>query len=268
MPKSCWSQILLWTALASALSGCSSVPENAASVRQQLTNPPLDVQREHDPKPMLQLEPPSRSGNADSYVVFGRRYRVRETSEGYREQGLASWYGRDFHGRKTSSGPAYDMFDLTAAHKSLPIPSYVRVINLENGRNVVVKVNDRGPFVGKRLIDLSYAAARQLDMLGKGTAQVEVIGMEPYQLLPELAARRATERLAHGESSNLRKEPQGPIGSAGPVFDVPAPRLTRNESRPALSSDSPARSGEARASMPLAVRLAGARAERSRYVSD
>lgn len=130
--------------------------------------------------------------------MFGRRYRVKETSEGHRETGIASWYGWDFHGRKTSSGPLYNMFELTAAHKSLPIPTYAQVTNLENGRSVVVKVNDRGPFVGERIIDLSYAAAARLEMLNQGTAQVEVVALEPYQYLPQLAARRAEarERLA------------------------------------------------------------------------
>ena len=127
-------------------------------------------------------------------MVFGRRYRVKETSAGYREQGIASWYGRDFHGRKTSSGPPFNMFDLTAAHKSLPLPTYVRVTNLENGRNTVVKITDRGPFVGRRLIDLSYAAADRLGILQRGTAPVEVVALAPYQILPKLAARRVEQQ--------------------------------------------------------------------------
>lgn len=200
MAKSYWSHTVVWASLAGALAGCSAVPDSHAPAIP-LSSDPLSVDGGNG-EPTPRVEPPSRSGNPDTYRVFGRRYRVKETSEGYREQGIASWYGWDFHGRKTSSGPLYNMFDLTAAHKSLPIPTYVRVTNLENGRNVVVKVNDRGPFVGRRIIDLSYAAADRLEMLGQGTAQVEVVALEPYQSLPELAARRAEsrERLASRQS--------------------------------------------------------------------
>ncbi len=200
MAKSYWSHAVVWASLAGALAGCSTVPDSRAPASPP-SGDPLAIEGGNG-EPVPRIEPPSRSGNPDTYRVFGRRYRVKETSEGYREQGIASWYGWDFHGRKTSSGPRYNMFDLTAAHKSLPIPTYVRVTNLENGRNVVVKVNDRGPFVGRRIIDLSYAAADRLGMLGQGTAQVEVAALEPYQSLPELAARRAErrERLASRQS--------------------------------------------------------------------
>ncbi|MBL8251660.1 MAG: septal ring lytic transglycosylase RlpA family protein, partial [Candidatus Competibacter sp.] len=223
MAKSYWRHALLYSSLATALAGCGTVPEKAAAPAP-VANAPQDVPQ-GSPEPARRLEPASRSGNPDTYVVFGRRYRVKETSEGYREQGIASWYGKGFHGRKTSSGPLYNMFDLTAAHKSLPIPSYVRVTNLENGRNVVVKVNDRGPFVGQRLIDLSYAAAARLEMLGKGTAPVEVTALEPYQLLPKLAARRAEalQRVAGGPS---------PSRSDGASFG----RLAREETRPFTAS--------------------------------
>ncbi|MFZ1641314.1 MAG: septal ring lytic transglycosylase RlpA family protein [Candidatus Contendobacter sp.] len=191
MAKSSWSHALVWVSLAGALAGCSTVPDN-----QQPAHPPLnalDAATTGD-EPVPQVESPSRTGNADTYVVFGRRYRVKETSAGYRERGTASWYGWDFHGRKTSSGPPFNMFELTAAHKSLPLPTYVRVTNLENGRNTVVKVTDRGPFVGTRLIDLSYAAAVRLGMQDRGTAPVEVVALEPYQFLPKLAAYRAEQR--------------------------------------------------------------------------
>jgi len=128
-------------------------------------------------------EPPSRTGNPQAYKVFGKRYTVSGTSEGYRRQGTASWYGRKFHGRKTSSGVPYNMYAMTAAHKSLPIPTYVRVTHLGNGRSIVVKVNDRGPFVHGRIIDLSYAAATKLGMVKSGTAPVEVTALSPYQYL-------------------------------------------------------------------------------------
>jgi rare lipoprotein A len=124
-------------------------------------------------------EPRSRYGNPETYEVFGRRYKVMKSSKGHVERGLASWYGPGFHSERTSSGEPYDMYAMTAAHKTLPIPAYVRVTNLENGRSVVVRVNDRGPFVGDRIIDLSYTAAWKLDMLRAGTAKVEIRVLEP-----------------------------------------------------------------------------------------
>ena len=121
------------------------------------------------------VDPPrSARGNPPFYEVFGRRYQVLETSAGYRERGTASWYGRDFHGKPTSGGEPYDMHALTAAHKTLPIPTWVEVRHLRNGKRVIVRVNDRGPFVGDRIIDLSYRAAQELDMIRDGTAPVEV----------------------------------------------------------------------------------------------
>ena len=116
----------------------------------------------------------SKLGNPSSYVVFGKRYYVMNNAHGFVQRGTASWYGKKFHGRKTSSGEVYNMHAMTAAHKTLPLPSYVRVENLANGRSVVLKVNDRGPFVGDRIIDLSYAAATKLGVVGPGTAEVEM----------------------------------------------------------------------------------------------
>lgn len=109
-----------------------------------------------------------------AYHVFGKHYVVMKSSKDYQAKGTASWYGRAFHLRTTSSGERYNMYKLTAAHKTLPLPTYVQVTNLINGRKVVVKVNDRGPFVGNRLIDLSYGAAKQLGMVGRGLAPVRI----------------------------------------------------------------------------------------------
>jgi len=204
MAKSSWNHALVWVSLAGVLAGCSTVPDSQRSAGPLIKLPEAPVPGD---ELVPRAEPPSRTGNADTYVVFGRRYRVRETSEGYRERGIASWYGRDFHGRRTSSGPLFNMFDLTAAHKSLPLPTYVRVTNLDNGRDTVVKVTDRGPFVGRRLIDLSYAAAMRLGMEGRGTAPVEVVALEPYQFLPKLAARRV-ERRELLASRALRAKPE------------------------------------------------------------
>lgn len=141
-------------------------------------------------------EPRSRRGNPSSYVVFGKRYQVMSSSEGFVERGIASWYGTKFHGRTTSSGEKYDMYAMTAAHKNLPLPTYVEVTNLNNGRRTVVKVNDRGPFHQNRVIDLSYAAATKLGIIGEGTGMVEVRAINPAQPLPRTASQPAVEQPA------------------------------------------------------------------------
>jgi len=128
-----------------------------------------------DVKPAVpKWEPYSKYGNKASYKVLGKTYQVLENPKGFKQKGIASWYGAKFHGRRTSSWEFYDMFAMTAAHKSLPIPSYVRVTNLENNRSAIVRVNDRGPFHEGRIIDLSFAAAHVLGVANKGTAQVAI----------------------------------------------------------------------------------------------
>jgi rare lipoprotein A len=139
--------------------------------------PPAEVAAIPDAVP--RPEPRSARGNPPFYDVSGRRYFVLAVADGYLERGVASWYGPTFHGGSTSSGEPYDMYGMTAAHKTLPLPTYVRVTNLRNGRNVVVRVNDRGPFVANRLIDLSYTAAAKLDMIREGTTLVEVRALTP-----------------------------------------------------------------------------------------
>ena len=119
-------------------------------------------------------EPRARYGNHSPYEVFGKKYYVLDSSEGYHKKGTASWYGSKFHGRRTSSGEPYDMHLATAAHKTLPLPTYAEVTNLDNGKKVIVKINDRGPFKDDRLIDMSYGAALRLGMTGTGTARVDL----------------------------------------------------------------------------------------------
>ena len=131
------------------------------------------------PNAVPKSEPKSRYGNPASYVVFGKRYYVMDSSKGYVEKGIASWYGTKFHGRRTSSGETYDMYAMTAAHKTLPLPTYVRVTNLNNNKFVILKVNDRGPFHENRIVDLSYTAAIKLDIIKNGTGLVEVRAIEP-----------------------------------------------------------------------------------------
>lgn len=133
-------------------------------------------------------EAPSRGGNASPYTVFGKTYRVMDSAEGYHERGIASWYGKKFHGRLTANGEVYDAYAMSAAHRSLPLPTYVRVTNLDNGRKVIVRVNDRGPFHAGRLIDLSYAAAYKLGFHNIGTARVEIEALNAAPPAPAPAA--------------------------------------------------------------------------------
>lgn len=162
--------LLLLTAL---LYGCSSTPGGGGYYMDDgpHANPEVDLERVPDAIP--KVEPLSERGNVP-YKVFNKTYFPLRDASGYRERGIASWYGKKFHGNRTSSGETYDMYAMTAAHKTLPIPSYARVRNLRNGESLIVRVNDRGPFLHNRLIDLSYAAAARLDIVKTGTGIVEV----------------------------------------------------------------------------------------------
>jgi rare lipoprotein A len=163
------------------------------------------------PEPLPVEEPLARYGNRSPYTVLGRNYTVMDSAEGYVERGVASWYGNKFHGRPTSSFEPYDMYKFTAAHRSLPLPSYVQVTNLENGKSVVVRVNDRGPFHDNRLIDLSYVAAVKLDMHNQGIARVEVRALPPLGSQTRLAAVQ---------------DSLGPVGAGvAPTVQVPEGRL-------------------------------------------
>ena len=139
--------------------------------------PAVDVSALVEPTP--KAEPRARYGNNPNYSVLGKDYHVVTDSRGYVERGIASWYGNKFHGYMTSSLEPYDMYQFSAAHKTLPLPTYARVTNLDNGKSVVVRVNDRGPFHENRLIDLSYAAAVRIGIWPKGTGLVEVRAIDP-----------------------------------------------------------------------------------------
>lgn len=141
--------------------------------------PPGPVDLSAIPEPIPRDEPLSRYGNPPSYAVFGQTYHVQRKRTAYQARGVASWYGSKFHGRRTSSGEPFDMYQFTAAHRTLPLPSYVEVTNLGNGQSLVVRVNDRGPFKKDRLIDLSYAAAARLGFADHGTARVEIRAVDP-----------------------------------------------------------------------------------------
>jgi rare lipoprotein A len=168
---------LLLLALVLLVAGCAGTGQRQSDDRYTLsqdTGPDreLDIASIEEPEP--RYEPPSEGGNKSPYEVWGKTYKVMDSAEGYEARGLASWYGRKFHGHLTSNGETYNMYELSAAHRNLPLPTYVRVTNLENDRSTIVRVNDRGPFHGERLIDLSYAAAKVLGFEGQGTARVHI----------------------------------------------------------------------------------------------
>lgn len=188
-----WVAMLMTTLLAGCAGGGANAPasrEGAAGSNAAPTadgryamngdaypeNPP-DVSRIPDAVP--RVEAPSRGGNRPVYEVWGKTYRVLPDARGYERQGTASWYGEKFHGYATSNGEIYDMYKMSAAHRSLPLPTYARVTSLDNGRSVIVRVNDRGPFHSDREIDLSYAAAARLDILDRGTGRVKVEAIDP-----------------------------------------------------------------------------------------
>jgi rare lipoprotein A len=163
--------------------------EGPAPAHERDGGPPIPPDVSRVPEPIPRAEPRAAYGNKSPYTVLGRTYTVMPSAEGYVERGIASWYGTKFHGRLTSSREPYDMYAMTAAHKELPLPTFVRVTNLDNGRSVVVRVNDRGPFHENRIIDLSYAAAVKLGIHVAGTGKVEVRAIDPGH--PELAAAPA-----------------------------------------------------------------------------
>lgn len=158
------------------LIGCSSTPSRYHV--EQDYGPSVEVDVSQIPDATPRWEPYSIGGNKSPYVVRGETYHVLPSSKGFYQEGIASWYGHKFHGHLTSNGETYDMYGMSAAHKTLPIPSYVRVTNIDNGRSVVVRVNDRGPFHEGRVIDLSYAAAAKLGYHKKGTAKVKVESLD------------------------------------------------------------------------------------------
>jgi rare lipoprotein A len=188
VPRSPATALLLLLLLAS-LAACGSNKAKDGPPRSGSVSIP-ELPGDAIPRP----EPRSRYGNGPVYEVFGQRYTVLNSSAGYKERGVASWYGNKFHGKLTSNQEVYDMHAMTAAHKSLPLPSYVRVRNLRNNKSVVVRVNDRGPFVDNRIIDLSYSAARKLDMIKDGTSLVEVEAISFDKPAGDRVVRQTTPR--------------------------------------------------------------------------
>ncbi|GAA5524772.1 endolytic peptidoglycan transglycosylase RlpA [Microbulbifer aestuariivivens] len=182
------------------LAACGSQPDKPAWDAVQDSGPaaPVDMQATPDPTPVR--EPIGKAGNTSPYVVNGVKYRVMDQVKGYKDTGYASWYGTKFHGRRTANGEVYNMYAMSAAHKTLPLPSYAKVTNLDNGRSIIVRVNDRGPFVQGRIIDLSYTAAQKLGYIDKGIARVEVVALDPDTLPP------ATDTLLAAGKGNAARQ--------------------------------------------------------------
>ncbi len=199
-----------------ALVGCSSTPtydrETAGGrykVRKDFApdNPP-DVSNVADAVPVD--IPYSRGGNRSTYEVWGKSYNVLPSHIGYKAEGIASWYGLKFHGHKTSNGEIYDIYKMSAAHKSLPIPSFAKVTNLDNGKSVVVRVNDRGPFHENRLIDLSYSAAARLKILKQGTGRVRVEAIDARNLAVNVKTEDITPKIQAKDS----EQPYPPVSGS------------------------------------------------------
>lgn len=205
-----------WLLAGALLAGCSVAPQRSG------------VDLDGIPDAVPRAEPRSPTGNPESYVQNGRRYWVLPHEKGYVERGVASWYGPRFHGRRTSSGEPYDMYKMTAAHRTLPIPSYIRVTNLKNHRSVVVRVNDRGPFKDGRIVDLSYAAAWKLGMVQDGTAPVEVRAIVPEGRAADSASAQPPVFLA---------------AAGGAARPGPLPPAAAGMARPAATRADEGRSG-------------------------
>jgi rare lipoprotein A len=190
---------LLMTAL---LSSCSHM-------RRGDGPPNYDVDVSHIKNPVPKPEPLAKYGNMPTYKVLGKRYYTMKSSNAFEQIGTASWYGTQFHEKRTSSGEPYDMLAMTAAHKTLPLPTYVEVTNLNNQRKIIVKVNDRGPFSSNRIIDLSYVAAKKLGMLGRGTAHVRIKALNPYTYasVPAKSVGRELRRLTPVVAGAAKTQP-------------------------------------------------------------
>ena len=236
-PAVCGSRFAVLSAILVLLAACASGPSTSTTAggakaplpanhgrysiaQDRAPTRALDVSmiREVVPGPLNR----TMAGNRSPYTVNGKSYNVMATEEGYREIGLASWYGEKFHGHKTSNGEVFDMYQVSAAHKSLPIPSFVKVTNLENNHSIVVRVNDRGPFHNDRILDLSYAAAYKLGFADRGTARVQVEALTPNLYNQEQSPARvvaANPRAASGSGKYLQVGAFSDLQAAQQVSD-------------------------------------------------
>lgn len=206
-------------------------------------NTPEGLENTVDPIPMV--EDFSRSGNKP-YVVFGKTYTpIADNSTPFVQRGIGSWYGKKFHGQKTSSGELYDMYKITAAHPTLPIPSYARVTNLNNGKQIIVRINDRGPFHASRIIDLSYTAALKLDVIGKGSTQIEVERLLPADI----------ERMAENRKNQPAARPVTVLATNAPA-STPTPTPVSTLPPTSIREETVTRPAEKAASMTMEELLA------------
>lgn len=256
--------------VAAVLAGCASGPGGAPSRGPGADrdgpepNPPADLARVPDAEP--QVEPIRKGGPNKPYEVAGQTYVPQTADARVLESGLASWYGRKFHGRRTASGEVYNMYSMTAAHKTLPIPSYARVRNPANGREVVVRVNDRGPFVAGRIVDLSYTAALKLDLLrGVGKVELERLTFDDIRTgawrrdgpATVLAAAEPVAQTTPGLAPAFEAAPlaaAAPVGDAPPGAVLPSVEPTPAAPPPAAATPAPAPSpaGDAATTPPAA----------------
>lgn len=217
---SAW-RILTLLLIAAWLAGCAtsgSAPggktETSSSRYKQKHDgaPDRHIDTSHVPDAVPRYEVRTMAGNKNPYTVLGKTYYLLDDESSYKERGRASWYGTKFHGERTSNGEIYDMYAMTAAHKTLPIPSYVRVTNTANGKTVVVRVNDRGPFHSERIIDLSYAAAQRIGILGSGTGLVDVEIVLPTD---GPAPPRTSQQVVNAPGSQLPPNTHLQLGAFG-----------------------------------------------------
>lgn len=215
--------IFLSALLSISLLGCLGAtqtlryPSTSPDPKIQDSGPREEVDVSDIPDAIPRVEPITSAGNRSPYTVLGKTYVINFNSIGFVQEGLSSWYGKKFHGRKTSNGEIYDMYGMTAAHKTLPIPTFLRVSNLDNGRVVVVRVNDRGPFHKDRILDLSYTAAKKLGFHKKGTAPVRIEVIDPNQNTPAVVGNQMPSNTpipSHGGKEPKAPRPVHPAGYA------------------------------------------------------
>ncbi|ALO36665.1 hypothetical protein CMT41_11235 [Colwellia sp. MT41] len=227
--------LLLLISMLTLLSACSS-----GRYQQKHDSTPIRLPSQAELKDAIaRAEPYSRGGNKD-YQVFGKPYQVLTTAQGFEQTGTASWYGKKFHGHLTSNGEIYDMYAMSAAHKNLPLPTYLKVTNTANNKSVIVRVNDRGPFHQSRIIDLSYSAAYKLDMLKTGTANVKISAITNFDKqtakVKDVTTIQATSQVI--VSPAIKEKPVSPntpdnMGIATPFIQVLATRNIELASRTA-----------------------------------
>ena len=204
-------EFILLIVCAVLIQGCSQINQ----VKDVKDGPGRELDVSSIPDAIPRMEPITVAGNKNPYTVFGKTYHLLPSAEKYRQVGIASWYGKKFHGNPTSNGEIYDMYAMTGAHKTLPIPSYVRVTNLENNRSIVIRINDRGPFHRDRIIDLSYVGALKLGFADQGTARVKVQALMPETKLNgqlvELDTQIQPQSEARRKIVDLPKLPRGGV---------------------------------------------------------